>query len=245
MAEAKRKKKFRRLRDIGKKLAILLIPPIYNSYMWVVYHTSKKTYIDVPKLWEMTARGENVLGAVWHQDGFISPFCHRGHDILTMVSYSSLGNVLTEIFRKCHFIPVRGGSARGGKEALAEIIEYINTHRGVICGIAVDGSRGPARKVRMGMLWIAQGTGAPIYPTRSWAKRKLFAPTWDKTLIPIPFNHLVFMLGEPMLVPSDADSSMLESLRTELERRLNELVERSERFFRGKTEDLEADRANS
>lgn len=226
---------------MGKRLAVLIVPALYNSYMWLVYHTSKKTYMGVEKLWEMTARGENVLGAVWHQDGFISPFCHRGHDILTMVSYSSLGNVLTEIFHKCHFIPVRGGSARGGKEALAEMIEYINTHEGVLCGIAVDGSRGPERKARIGLLLIAQATGAPIYPMRSWAKRKLLAPTWDKTLIPLPFNHLVFFLGEPITVPADAGREALEDLRTELEHRLNELVKRSERFFHKGASEVEAD----
>jgi lysophospholipid acyltransferase (LPLAT)-like uncharacterized protein len=241
MAGKKRKKKLRWLRDMGKRLAVWIVPALYNSYMWLVYHTSKKTYVGVQKLWEMTARGENVLGAVWHQDGFISPFCHRGHDILTMVSFSSLGNVLTEIFRKCHFIPIRGGSARGGKEALAEIIEYINTRKGVLCGIAVDGSRGPERKARMGLLLIAQATGAPIYPMRSWAKRKLLAPTWDRTLIPLPFNHLVFILGEPITVPSDADREVLEGLRTELERRLNELVERSERFFHKRAREVGAD----
>ncbi|MBI5117257.1 DUF374 domain-containing protein [Candidatus Poribacteria bacterium] len=231
MIKPEREKRFKRLSKLGKWLAVWLVPPLYNSYMWVVYHTSRKTYIDIPKLWEMTARGENALGAVWHQDGFISPFCHRGHDILTMVSFSSLGDVLTEIFRKCHFIPVRGGSARGGKEALAEIINYIRTHRGVLCGIAVDGSRGPARKARFGLLLIAQETGCPIYPMRAWARWKLFAPTWDKTLIPLPFNHLLFVLGPPLHVPSDADRTTLESFRSELEKRLNDLVDRSERFF--------------
>ncbi len=241
MTGRKKKKKFRWLRDLGKRLAVWMVPPLYNSYMWLVYHTSKKTYIGVQKLWELTARGENVLGAVWHQDGFISPFCHRGHDILTMVSRSSLGNVLTEIFRKCHFIPVRGGSSGGGKEALAEIIEYINTHKGALCGIAVDGSRGPERKARIGILLIAQATGAPVYPMRSWAKRRLFAPTWDRTLIPLPFNRLVFILGEPITVPADADREALESLRAELERRLNQLVERSERFFDERAGEAETD----
>jgi len=200
--------------------------------MWLVYHTSKKTYIEVPKIWKMSDRGENVLGAVWHQDAIISPFCFRGRDILTMVSHSSLGDVLMEIFHKCHFIAVRGGSSRGGKEALSEIIEYLNTHTGVVCGFAVDGSRGPARRAQIGLLLISQATGAPVYPMRSWARRKLFAPTWDKTMIPLPFNRLVFMLGEPIHVPADADRGTLERLRAELEHRLNVLVEKTENFFK-------------
>jgi lysophospholipid acyltransferase (LPLAT)-like uncharacterized protein len=224
-------KKKKWMKTVGKRLVVLLVPPLYNSYMWFVYHTSRKTFNELPKLWEMTAEGKNVLGAVWHQDGFISPFCHRGHDILTMVSKSDLGDILTQIFWKCHFIPIRGGSSKGGKEALADIINYINTHKGILCGIAVDGSRGPARQAKIGMLLIAQATGAPIVPMRSWAKRKVFAPTWDRTLIPLPFNHLVFFLGEQLIVPPDSDPESLEKLRQELERRLNQLADRSEAFF--------------
>jgi hypothetical protein len=199
--------------------------------MWVVYHTSRKTFHDVPTIWERVDRGENLLAAVWHQDAFISPFCHRGHDILAMVSQSSMGNILTEIFRKCHFIPVRGGSSKGGKEALAEVIEYLKTHTGIVCGMAVDGSRGPARRAKKGMLFIAQATGIPIYPMRSWARWKILAPSWDKMLIPLPFNHLAFFLGEPLVVPEEANADTVERLRQELERRLNELALQSESFF--------------
>ena len=236
MARRRKNKRFKWLSNLGRRLAIWLVPPLYNSYMWLVYYTSKKTYIEVPKLWEMIGRGENVLGAVWHQDAIISPFCFRGHDIVSMVSHGSLGDVLVEIFNKCHFISVRGGSARGGREALSEIIEYINTHRRVLCGFAVDGSRGPARKAQIGLLLIAQATGAPVYPMRSWAKRKLLAPTWDRTMIPLPFNRLVFILGEPIHVPADAERATLESLKAELERRLNVLVERAESFFKTGTD---------
>jgi lysophospholipid acyltransferase (LPLAT)-like uncharacterized protein len=202
--------------------------------MWLIYNTSREAHSDLPVIWEALERGENVLGAVWHQDAILGPFLGRGRDVVTMVSLSSLGNVLTEIMRRCRFMPIRGGSSRGGKEALTEIIDYINARSSVVCGIAVDGSRGPARKAQIGIVLIAQETGAPIYPIRLWAKWKLFAPTWDKTCIPFPFNQLVYMVGEPLHVPRDADRIALEQCRVELERRLNELAERAERFFKEK-----------
>lgn len=232
MGKKRRKKRFVWLRNLGKRLAVLMVPFCYNSYMWLIDRTSKEVYSDLPIIWDAMDRGENVLGAVWHQDAILGPFIGRGRDIIAMVSHSSLGNVLTEIMRKCHFIPVRGGSARGGKEALSEIIEYINARSGVICGMAVDGSRGPARKAQIGTVLIAQATGAPIYPIRLSAKRKFFAPTWDKTCVPFPFNRLVFVAGEPIHIPREADRAALEGYRAELERRLNELAERAEDFFR-------------
>jgi hypothetical protein len=231
MVASRRKKKLRRLRDFLKRVAPLVVPPIYNAYMWLVYHTSKKTYFKVPEVLAMADHGQNILCAVWHQDGFISPFCFKGYDIVTMVAESDLGNVLAQIMRKCHYIPIRGGSGRRGREALAEIVEYINSHTGVLCGIAVDGSRGPARKVQIGIALMAQETGAPIYPLRSWAKRRILAPSWDRMLIPLPFNHLIFAMGEPLRVPPDADREALNATCLDIERRLNGLVERNERFL--------------
>jgi lysophospholipid acyltransferase (LPLAT)-like uncharacterized protein len=243
MVESRRKKKFRRLRDLGKRLAPILIPPLYNFYMWLVFYTSKKSYVGLTELWELTSRGENVLTAVWHQDGFAGPFVLRGHDILTMVSRSDFGDILAGIMQKCHIIPVRGGSGNYGREALAEMIEYINARRGVFCGIAVDGSRGPARQVQPGIVIMAQETGAPIYPMRVWARWRLLAPTWDKTLIPLPFNHLVCMVGDPIHVSHAADRETLDAHRGEIKRRLDLLVERSENFFHKGTKEFNELRA--
>ncbi len=231
MVESRRKKKFRSLRNAGKWLAVRLIPPLYNSFMWLVHRTSKVVYSDLHKIWDAVGRDENVLGAIWHQDAILGPFIGRGRDVVAMVSRSDYGNVLAEIMRKCHFIPVRGGSGNRGMEALAEINEYINARNGVICGIAVDGSRGPARKAQIGIVLMAKATGATIYPARLWAKRKFHAATWDKTTIPFPFNRLVFLVGDPIRVPPDADRQALEAHRAELERRLDELVVRSGEYF--------------
>ena len=233
MVESRRNKRFRRLRDIGKWLAVALIPPIYNSYMWLVYRTSKEVHSDLHKGFDVSNRGENVLGAAWHQDAILGPRLGKGRGVVTMLARSDFGNVFSPVLQKLGFVPVRGGSGNRGMEALAEIIEYINARKGVICGIAVDGSRGPARKAQIGIVLMARATGAPIYPVRLWAKRKLLAPTWDKTMIPLPFNQLAFFVGDPIRIAADADRQALEDHRADLERRLNELVERAEDFFRG------------
>ncbi len=245
MAISRRKKKFRRLRDAGKWLAVWLVPPVYKLYMWLVYHTSKEVYSDLHKVWDAAARGENVLVAGWHQNAILGPFLGRGRDVVAMVSRGDLGNVGAEMIRKLHFIPVRGGSGNRGKEALAEMIEYINKRAGVVSAMAVDGSRGPARKAQIGVVLMAQATGAPIYPLRLWAKRLLFAPTWDKTAFPLPFNRLVFVVGDPIHVSPDADRQTLEGHRAELERSLNELALRAENFFRKGAVKPEKDRADA
>ena len=232
MAKSRREKKFRLLRKIAKRLTVWLLPPVFNAYIRLVYHTSKVAHSDLPKIWEASDRGEDVLGAIWHGDAALGPFLGRGRGVVSMVARSDFGNLMAEIMRKLHFIPVRGGSGNHGMEALAEIIEYINARKGTVVGIAVDGSRGPRHKAQIGTALLAKATGAQIYPVRLWSKRKLIIPTWDKMAIHLPFNQLYFAVADPIHVAPDADREALENHRAELECSLNELVERSENFFR-------------
>ena len=243
MVESRRKKKFRWLRDLGKRLAPILIPPVYKSYMWFIMRTSKQLYSDLPILWDALERGEKVFGAIWHQDAFLGPLLGQDRDVVVMVSRSDFGNVLAEVLQRLSYIPIRGGSGNRGMEALSEIIEYINTGKSLICGIAVDGSRGPAQKAQIGTVLMAKATGVPIYPVRLWAKRKLVAPSWDRMTIPLPFNQWVFLVGEPIHVPPDAGREALESYRAKLEDRLNELVERSKNCLRKGTKEFKELRA--
>jgi lysophospholipid acyltransferase (LPLAT)-like uncharacterized protein len=53
--------------------------------------------------------------------------------------------------------------------------------------------------------------------------------SWDRFLIPRPFSRGLFVYGEPILVPRDADEARLEAARLEVERSLNEVTERADR----------------
>ena len=53
--------------------------------------------------------------------------------------------------------------------------------------------------------------------------------SWDRFLVPRPFSRGLFVYGEPILVPREADEARLEAARREVERRLNEVTERADR----------------
>jgi len=59
----------------------------------------------------------------------------------------------------------------------------------------------------------------------------------------LPFNRLVFVVGDPIHVSLDADRQTLEGHRAQLERSLNELALRAENF-KGAVEP-EKDRADA
>jgi lysophospholipid acyltransferase (LPLAT)-like uncharacterized protein len=209
-------------------------PPIYKIYMHFVFLTSKRVFYNFDSMKEEYDEGASLLGACWHQDVVLLPFTFRNYNVVTMVSKSDFGEVMATIVRRVGFVPVRGGSSMAGTEALAEVIEYVRTHKKIFFGITVDGSRGPRYKVKKGIVVVAKEASVPIYPVRCCAKRKLLAKTWDRTLIPLPFNEFAYFCDEPVHVPADATLDVIEAKRQELEDKLMKLVQRSDDHFKSK-----------
>lgn len=210
---------------------VWIFPPIYKAYMHFVFLTSKRVFYNYDSILKRFQDDVAILGAIWHQDVLLVPFAFRNYEVVTMVSKSDQGEIMALVVRRMGFVPVRGGSSMGGAEALSEVIDYVRTHPKIFFGLTVDGSRGPRYKVKRGIIVIAKESGTPIYPVRTCAKRKILLPTWDRTLIPLPFNEFAFFFGEPVQVPSDATQEDVEAKRQELEDELMKLVERSEKHF--------------
>ena len=114
---------------------------------------------------------------------------------------------------------VRGSSNKGGKEALAEILEV--TAKGGRVAFAVDGPTGPKHKVKPGIVYLSQKLSVPILPFSAisnnyWTLRK----TWDQTRIPKPFSTVTVTYGKPFVVK---DSESIEEMQLELEKKLKNL----------------------
>jgi lysophospholipid acyltransferase (LPLAT)-like uncharacterized protein len=58
-------------------------------------------------------------------------------------------------------------------------------------------------------------------------KKKLFA-SWDRFMVPYPFAKGLFLYGEPIWVPREADEQALETARQALEAALNRLTAEAE-----------------
>jgi lysophospholipid acyltransferase (LPLAT)-like uncharacterized protein len=207
-----------RLRGFPLKLAIWLGPLIYLAYMKLVFFTSRKSFQGVEPLLDTLERGESVLAATWHQDALLGPYAFRHKNIITMASLSRDGELLARAVRRCGFTVFRGSSSRRAKEA-------------IICALAADGPKGPARKAKKGIVFLAKHSGAQIFPIRCGVKRRILNKSWDQTTIPLPFNRLVYLCGEPVSVSSAAGKNEIEAARVKVENRLNELTDRIERHF--------------
>jgi lysophospholipid acyltransferase (LPLAT)-like uncharacterized protein len=116
---------------------------------------------------------------------------------------------------------IRGSSSRGGHQALRSLAKQLE--QGYNIGITPDGPRGPAFQVQIGIIKLAQLTGAAIVPVSYDASRKKILKSWDRFIIPKPFGHIHMAFGEPLFVPRKPTPRDIKSYRQELESRLLDL----------------------
>jgi lysophospholipid acyltransferase (LPLAT)-like uncharacterized protein len=81
-----------------------------------------------------------------------------------------------------------------------------------------------------------------VVPLTFSASRKKLFKTWDQFLLPYPFSKGVFVWGEPVLVDPTGDRAHLEEKRALLEKRLIELTEEADNYFKPGNSKCEAPR---
>ena len=110
---------------------------------------------------------DNTVAGSWHRHAVFFFFFFRNlKNRVLMVSRSYDGDITSSIARRLGYTCVRGSSSKGGHDALAAMIDYMNQGQGDkrFCGTAVDGPRGPARILKKGMLVAAKETGSFFIP---------------------------------------------------------------------------------
>ncbi len=200
---------------------------------WVVSNTyfrlMPRTTINEDIFDRINAQPLKGIAVPWHCYVPYGLWMARNLGVATMSSRSNFGSVAAAITARMGGMPVRGGSARGGKEALAGVISYVEKgHWALIVG---DAPRGPAFISKIGPILAAQKTGRPIIPVSFAAKRRWALNTWDGMIIPKPFSPVVWVWGDPFYVPRDLDREGLEKKRQELDALLQESHQQAQRYW--------------
>ena len=170
-------------------------------------------------------QGPAPIMAFWHGRVLTATYYFRRRGIVVMISENFDGEWIARIIEQFGFRTSRGSSSRGGQRALLKLKREMD--RGRPSGFAVDGPRGPARRVQPGAVWLAKLTGNPIVPFHMEASSYWSLRSWDRTQIPKPFSTVALSIGTPIDVPADADETTLEAKRAELEQSLFGLEQRA------------------
>ncbi|HVO25014.1 MAG TPA: DUF374 domain-containing protein [Candidatus Margulisiibacteriota bacterium] len=214
--------------------AAAVVPRLYMLYMQLVWATSRIEGRDFVRLKGIIAEHNGAVGLLWHEEVMTVAFgyYYLGFRPHTLASVGESGEVIARMLALCGFVVFRGGSTTGRSRrregALEEMIAHMRTHDQVIYGLTVDGSKGPPYRMKTGGIIIARECGKPIVLARTWYKRCLRLPTWDRMAVPLPFNVIRYYLRGPYFVPDSACSTPgLEDFRLHLENDLIDLAAQS------------------
>ena len=139
-----------------------------------------------------------------------------------LISQSNDGEIISRLCDHLGFKLIRGSLKRGGDTALREMIKSVEDGESI--AFTVDGPKGPAQKIKKGLIKLAKLSKAPIIPIIPYTKRKISFNSWDKCQVPTTiFMKSSFIFGDPVYVPADADENQEEELRQKIEDYMFEL----------------------
>ena len=179
----------------------------------------------LPHYDEIVLGGHQPIMAFWH--GRILPatvyFKNRGIVVITSENFD--GEWIAGIIKRIGYGTARGSTSRGGAKALVQMKHDMEA--GKPTGFTLDGPRGPARVAQPGAVWLSKATGNPVLPFHLEADRHWTVNSWDRTQIPKPFSTVALVVGEPFVVPYDAQDKDIEAASRWLEQRLQQLEARA------------------
>ncbi len=162
--------------------------------------------------------GGSVIICCWHQQFFSAIRHFRNYSHLKpplMISRSSDGGLIAGIAGRTGWDPVRGSSSKGGRDALSEIAQKLLERK--IAAHIVDGPRGPAGKIKAGIIRLAQLGNAAIIPFSVHADRAWYFKSWDRFMVPKPFAKVTLRFDELFPIPSTSTPEEFEDVRLKLE----------------------------
>jgi len=144
----------------------------------------------------------NFIFAFWHSRQFFLGYARRNDHIKVLVSESADGEYIARVIRFFGMDTVRGSTSRGGARALVRLKGALR--QGWLVGITPDGPRGPAGVAQQGVIALAQKSGLPIIPLSFGAARAKVFNSWDRYVVPYPFNRIAVTYGDPIhIMPGD------------------------------------------
>lgn len=195
----------------------------------MLFRTLRLRYQEAdPTVNPYTGDGPAVIYSVWHDAACFPIFAGRHKRTVALVSKHQDGSLLAAGLQMCGIGLVRGSSSRAGASAMREMID-LPADRNVV--MTPDGPRGPRRRTKTGMIFLAAHTGRAIVPTgfaatKSWNIRG----SWTNLSIPKPFSTLYLLTGEPIMVPSGASRETMAEIEAQVQVEMDRLTEAAEQL---------------
>ncbi len=212
-----------------KKLIYRMAPTLGIGYLKLFSATSRMEWQGEENLRSLEAGDLPIIFTSWHSRLGILATQRTEKPVHVLVSRHGDGEIIARVANAFNKPAVRGSTSRGAAGGLRRLAELVE--KGEDIGITPDGPRGPRFICQMGPIAVAKMTGSPILPHCASVKRKKIVNSWDRFMLPYPFNTGVVIFHPPLYVPSDADENTMEACRQALERSINSAMAEADALF--------------
>jgi lysophospholipid acyltransferase (LPLAT)-like uncharacterized protein len=174
------------------------------------------------------------IGVFWHGRLLMMPLAWTTrHTMRVLISQHRDGELIARTMDPFGIGTIRGSGAKagkkdkGGRAALRSILEALK--QGEYVTFTPDGPRGPRMRVSTGVIAAARLARVPILPATYAVARRRVINSWDRFLLPWPFNRGVFLWGEPIDVYSNKTETA-EQAAQRVEAIMNALCAQADRL---------------
>ncbi|MBM3506125.1 MAG: DUF374 domain-containing protein [Alphaproteobacteria bacterium] len=210
-------------------------------YMRFAYATSRWEVRngDIPQgYWD---RKQPFILGFWHGRLLMPCFAwDKRFPMHVLISRHRDGELITRTLERFGIGTVRGSTKEGeGARALREMVRLLKS--GAYVAISPDGPRGPRMRVASdGIVSAARLAGVPIVPMAVGTSRRKLLNSWDRFLLPLPFSRGVFVWGEPIVIPRDADRDACAAAQAQIEAAITFVTNTADRLTGQPTVEPEA-----
>ena len=213
---------------------------VLASYIRFVHATSRWTIVNeaAPRAYWDT--GRPIIGAFWHGRLAMMPYGWRTKTmpLNMLISNHRDGSLIADMITHFGVKSVRGSagdkvkggakSSKGGLQAMLAMAKLAAAGEGL--AITPDGPRGPRMRANAGVVTLARLTGLPVFPISVSVSNRRVLSSWDKFIVPLPFSHGAFVIGDPVFVAREADAAACEQKRIAIETEINRVTREADRI---------------
>ncbi len=218
------------------RLIQTLLSLIGSIYVLTVYKTSKVNLKNRKKIENLLERNESFIYSFWHDQLLMCPLTWQSNsNIKVLISKHRDGDIIAQLISNLGFEAIRGSTHKtnkiknkGGLLSARKMIKSLKN--GISIGISPDGPKGPRHKVSEGILSISRLSKSVILPVGIGFKKKWVLNTWDKFIIPKPFNEITVIWGDP--IPAITNEKNNHQFKTKLESKMNNLTAQANKNYK-------------
>ncbi len=215
------------MHPLREKLLLAVVPRVGYAYIRLLRFTMRLEFRNREVLDRVRAESGQYILAFWHSRFVMMPYSYPGSRLVVMSSRHRDSQMLVRVLERFGLATAWGSSSAGGAAGLRDLLRRIR--QGYDAGFTPDGPRGPRRRAKPGVVAAAKLSGLPIVPVAFSARPAWRLRSWDRTLVPAPFARGLFIYGDPLCIPRDADDEEGGRLRARLEEEMDRLTDLADR----------------